>query len=168
MESWENLALALWICPLQFVKQRLLCRDRKQYLFHDVTAWLKHSGYNTKLVLHFTGSTVWYCKCGGHKHNFRILYSKNCCNWFTFERVLQKRDNLRYSIDTKVTKMTLCPWMENVNVGIFIAISSHDVFTTLTHSSAIADRQRDAPVTSIRKTAKWNFWATLLGDLGEM
>jgi len=32
-----------------------------------------------------------------------------------------------------------------------------------TSSTAIEDRPRDAPVTSIRKIAKWNFWATLLG-----
>jgi len=31
----------------------------------------------------------------------------------------------------------------------------------LTSSSAIAERPRDARVTSIRKIAKWNFWATL-------
>jgi len=37
------------------------------------------------------------------------------------------------------------PWRE----GIFIR--------TLTNSSAIADRPRDARVTSIRKIAKWNF-----------
>jgi len=34
----------------------------------------------------------------------------------------------------------------------------------LTSGSAIAERPRDARVTSIRKIAKWNFWATLLGD----
>ena len=33
----------------------------------------------------------------------------------------------------------------------------------VTSSSAIADRPRDARVTSIRKIAKWNFLATLLG-----
>jgi len=31
-----------------------------------------------------------------------------------------------------------------------------------TSSSAIAERPRDAQVISIRKIAKWNFWATLL------
>jgi len=36
-----------------------------------------------------------------------------------------------------------------------------------TNSSAIADRRRDAWVTSICKIVKWNFWATLLGGLGE-
>jgi len=36
-----------------------------------------------------------------------------------------------------------------------------------TSSSAIAERPRDARVTSIRKIAKWNFWATLLGGLAE-
>jgi len=36
-----------------------------------------------------------------------------------------------------------------------------------TSSSAIAERPRDAWVTSIRKIAKWNFWATLLRGLGE-
>jgi len=34
-------------------------------------------------------------------------------------------------------------------------------------SSAIAERLRDARVTSIRKIAKWNFWAILWGGLGE-
>jgi len=34
---------------------------------------------------------------------------------------------------------------------------------SLTSSSAVAERRRDARVTSIRKTAKWNFLATLLG-----
>ena len=38
----------------------------------------------------------------------------------------------------------------------------------LTSSSAIAQKPRDARVTSIHKTAKWNFWATLLAGLGEM
>jgi len=33
----------------------------------------------------------------------------------------------------------------------------------ITSSSAIAERPSDARVTSIRKIAKWNFWATLLG-----
>jgi len=37
-----------------------------------------------------------------------------------------------------------------------------------TSNSAIAERSRDAWVTSIRKIAKWNFWATLLGGFGEM
>ena len=134
------------------MKWRLLCRDRKQSLFHDVTAWLKHSGYNTKLVLHFTGSTVWYFKCGGHKHNFRIPYSKNCCNQFTFERVLQKRDNLRYSIYTKVLKTTQCPWMENVNVGIFIAISSNDVLTTaVKHSNHVHAFSSNCAITRERQ-----------------
>jgi len=32
-----------------------------------------------------------------------------------------------------------------------------------TSSLAIADRPRDARVTSIRQIAKWNFWATLWG-----
>jgi len=36
-----------------------------------------------------------------------------------------------------------------------------------TSSSAIAERPRDTWVTSIGKIAKWNFWATLLGGLGE-
>jgi len=37
----------------------------------------------------------------------------------------------------------------------------------VTCSSAIAERPRDARVTSIRKIAKWNFWATLLGAQGK-
>ena len=36
-----------------------------------------------------------------------------------------------------------------------------------TSSSAITERPRDARVTSVRKTAKWNFWGTLLGGLGK-
>jgi len=36
-----------------------------------------------------------------------------------------------------------------------------------TSSSAIAEIPRDAWVTSIRKIAKWHFWATLLGGLRE-
>jgi len=39
--------------------------------------------------------------------------------------------------------------------------------TKLTRSSATAERPCNAPVTSIRKIAKWNFWTTLLGCLGE-
>ena len=35
-----------------------------------------------------------------------------------------------------------------------------------TNSSATAERPRDARVTSIRKIAKWNFWATIFGDGG--
>jgi len=36
-----------------------------------------------------------------------------------------------------------------------------------TSNSAITERPRDARVTSIRKIAKWNFSATLLGGLEE-
>jgi len=35
--------------------------------------------------------------------------------------------------------------------------------TKQTSSSGIAERPCDERVTSIRKIAKWNFWATLLG-----
>jgi len=55
------------------------------------------------------------------------------------------------------------------NAATFNINNELTVQTSLqTSSSAIAERPQDARVTSIRKTAKWNFWATLLRGLGEM
>jgi len=42
-------------------------------------------------------------------------------------------------------------------------ITRLDQLETKTSSSAIAERPRDARVTSMRKIAKWSFKATLLG-----
>ena len=129
------------------------CADRWQHdaieplLYPQLTHVAETNQLTTGALLWVAVAKVPHCQ-SARKPNWRHHVTGNCCvlcGIIFSNAATCSRDTVHN------TTSRLCNY-------IILQLSS-----ALTSSSAIAERQRDARVTSIRKIAKWNFWATLLG-----